>query len=708
MSQHKQDSDISDGGSLLALLNLGLNFNKAKAEEEENKQDQKSKKNKTIYVPEKRLMISVDQGIHGANNEGLKKWSKAHERTESNNTKHGCNNIGSKAYAAHVTNLFKDENCGKKISLNPKIREILDKPSSEITPIEMLQSSVTIVSRTNKYNPLTEVPINQINLNFIDPIYNNAKYYNDPKPATPLGKALWDKFSFDKDKPGTVTATPVSEKRHIEIMDSITTPDISKNHHVFLSTTYPEVLEAGTEIEFGLSDMEIKLENGIINIEVKPKNIPGFNYSTIQAVPFDLLHFNNPDIHDKMEATISVYNKQKKEEFERKLLEKNINEEESEKANEVYKNQPDYLTIIELDGNFRKYDGKNNKNEYKTKQIPKNDLENEIKNYNLSCKIEEKGAYNKEGWVSLDKQKLKDLFNDAEFVDKLTNYDHLNGHNLNRNNKNTTRVPPPTKKQKGGDFNLNSIYPNTRFHTNYDSELDKEVPPLLQKSETKYDDWKEHIRGPIDWVQNNFRQKLKSKYRIDTKSPKPNITSPKSNINLIIEDDSDDDDDDYFDDESEKSDEESEQFEKSEESDEESEQDDTDNNSSIKIGGGISGQSSSTTQEIPIERIEPESIPRRGSVAEYANKDKIIRALDNLVASVKYHEALDDALENLYKVHGLIGTTVFKSIYSSLTIENKVKYFKLHLNTVYLFDDDDVDEGSKFLRAYNACINEAN
>ena len=26
----------------------------------------------------------------------------------------------------------------------------------------------------------------------------------------------------------------------------------------------------------------------------------------------------------------------------------------------------------------------------------------------------------------------------------------------------------------------------------------------------------------------------------------------------------------------------------------------------------------------------------------------------------------------------------------------------------YLFDDDDVDEGSKFLRAYNACINPPN
>ena len=596
----------------------------------------------------------------------------------------------------------------------------------------MLQSSVTIVSRTDKYNPLSEYPINQINLNFIDPIYNNAKYYNDPKQPTPIGKALWDKFSFDKDKPGTVTVTPVSEKRHIEIMDSITTPDISKNHMVFLSTTYPEVLEAGTEIEFGLIEMDINIENGRINIEVNPKNIPGFNYSTIQAVPFDLLHFNNPDIHDKMEATISVYNKQKKEEFERKLLEKNINEEESGKANEVYKNQPDYLTIIELDGNFRKYDGKNIKNEYKTKHIPKNDVQNEVTNYNLSCKIEEKGAYNKEGWVSLDKQKLKDLFNDTEFVDKLTNYDHLNGHNLNRNNKNTTRVPPPTKKKEGGDFNLNSIYPNTRFHTNYDSELDKEVSPLLQKSETKYDDWKEHIRGPIDWVQHNFREKLKSKYRIPSKSskpnitsskpnitsskpnitsPKPNITSPKPNINLIIEDDGDDDDDDYFDDESEQFDEESEQFEQSEqseESDEESEQDDTDNNGSIKIGGGISGQSSSTTQEIPIERIEPESVPRRGSVAEYANKDKIIRALDNLVSNEKYHEALDDALENLYKVHGLIGPTVFKSIYSLLTIENKVKNFKLHLNAIYLFDTDDVDEGSKFLRAYNACINPPN
>ena len=78
MNQHKQDSDISNAGSLLALCDLGLNFNKAKAEEEENKQDQKSRKNKTQYIPELRLIISVDQGIHGANNEGLKKWKVTH------------------------------------------------------------------------------------------------------------------------------------------------------------------------------------------------------------------------------------------------------------------------------------------------------------------------------------------------------------------------------------------------------------------------------------------------------------------------------------------------------------------------------------------------------------------------------------------------------------------------------------------------------
>ena len=268
MSKTKQTSDISDAGSLLALGNLGLNFNNAKAEEEENKQDQKSKRNLTLYDPVNRLSISIDQGIHGANKERLKQWSNLHHRTASHNSKHGCHNMGAKAYAAYVTNFFKDENllgdenCDTTISLNPKIKQILDKSPDERTPIEILQTTVTVVSRSDEYNPLNNVAVNQINLDFITPIYDNVKYCNEPQQATPLSLALWDKLSFNKDEPGTVTVTPSSEMRDLEIMDCLTTSDISKNHHVFLSNTYSGILEDGTKIEVGL----IKININHINI----------------------------------------------------------------------------------------------------------------------------------------------------------------------------------------------------------------------------------------------------------------------------------------------------------------------------------------------------------------------------------------------------------------------------------------------------------
>ena len=106
-----------------------------------------------------------------------------------------------------------------------------------------------------------------------------------------------------------------------------------------------------------------------------------------------------------------------------------------------------------------------------------------------------------------------------------------------------------------------------------------------------------------------------------------------------------------------------------------------------------------------IERIEPEIIHRRESLAEYANKDKIIRALDNLISRPQYHEVLDNALENQFKVHRLIDLDVFHDIYSKLTIQQKVEIYKKKLNIKYLFDTDLVDEGSVFLREYNACIN---
>jgi hypothetical protein len=106
------------------------------------------------------------------------------------------------------------------------------------------------------------------------------------------------------------------------------------------------------------------------------------------------------------------------------------------------------------------------------------------------------------------------------------------------------------------------------------------------------------------------------------------------------------------------------------------------------------------------EIIEPDIVYRSESLAEYVNKLKINKALNNWISSPQHHVKLNDALENLYKVHRLIDLGVFTSIYSKLKIEEKVEIFKEHLNNKYIIDTDIVDEGSKFLRAYNSCINE--
>ena len=106
------------------------------------------------------------------------------------------------------------------------------------------------------------------------------------------------------------------------------------------------------------------------------------------------------------------------------------------------------------------------------------------------------------------------------------------------------------------------------------------------------------------------------------------------------------------------------------------------------------------------EIIEPEIVYRSNSLAEYVNKLKINKALNNWISRPQHHVKLNDALENLYKVHRLIDLGVFTSIYSKLKIEEKAEIFKEHLNNKYIIDTDIVDEGSKFLRAYNSCINE--
>ena len=227
MNQHKQDSDISDAGSLLALCDLGLNFNKAKAEEE-NKQDKKSKKNKTQYdtqgdishsgtilellyygfvfitalieaidnstdkkatkikivIDESNEMIYIiDNGI-GANKLDLKRFSTISEISSAANDKNGLFDKGAKFMLAYFTQLYQNKKDEKEENNN----------ANNLIK-NMFSNTIYAISKSDDYDRLRDRPISHIEVDFLKAI-NGGLYKNDPQDANPLTEEIWKKLSL--------------------------------------------------------------------------------------------------------------------------------------------------------------------------------------------------------------------------------------------------------------------------------------------------------------------------------------------------------------------------------------------------------------------------------------------------------------------------------------------------------------------------------
>jgi len=304
------DSDISDGGTLNALLDIGLDLPTALAEAKENQQDQEATNSKTMYDPVNHLLFEIDNGKHGANNEKLKNMSKTHFRTKSDNSKHGCHNAGFKEFAMFFTDGFSIMQDGEKI-LDPEIKKNLDKPVSERSPLEKMKISVCVISKTDEFDPVEECPLNQINMDYISPIFYGGKYKNEPVQATPLSKALWNEFSIDPTKPGTIIIVPVCKKIHNELMTCLSTKDVSKNLPLFLSKTYNKLLSGEIiDITFECIDFDIKIENDI-QINISSVNIPGLDTNMLRAISFDPLHLTKIDSKYQMSVDIIIFEKDK-------------------------------------------------------------------------------------------------------------------------------------------------------------------------------------------------------------------------------------------------------------------------------------------------------------------------------------------------------------------------------------------------------------
>ena len=472
---NNENSDINDGGALLSLLDIEFDNNTVISESVDNKLDQKSKHNRMLYDPTNRMLINSDQGIHGASRENLRKISKLHHRKSADTESHGLKCVGQKAHDFYFSDLYRDAEYSDRPVIDPNIQAIWEKSSRERTPIESLIIASRYISKTDELEDVNDEGLNCISLNVIPVVFQDAQYKNEPTTAGLLDKALWNAFSIDPKKPGTVSFAHVCQKRHEELMSSFTTFDIEKSLPLFLSTHYHhQIVSDNVKMEIGLVSFDIKNENG--SLEIKKEII-----KLKEIIPFNPLHFDRIEPKHKTSGAFIIYKKNKNI----ALLDNEREQYESEpKEKIIFKNvNNEFFKMVE-----DKKSSKENKYLVKVENI-----ELETKYYIEFGKVDHKGTYEHE-WKNKDDVILEQVFECSQ--QKLKNKPSLNGSYTIRNKKLINHSNPPNKSS--GDFSVRKAYKNCRFERTYNSIIDEYIPPLLNKSKLAWHNVHEGLRDFID------------------------------------------------------------------------------------------------------------------------------------------------------------------------------------------------------------------
>ena len=734
---NNENSDINDGGALLSLLDIEFNNNTAISENVDNKLDQKSKHNRMLYDPDNRILISIDQGIHGASKEKLIKISKLHHRKPANVESQGLKGVGEKGYVFHFSDLFRNPEYSDTPVIDPNIQNILDKPIKERTPIENLRLAPRYISKTDEFDDDNDTGFNSISLNVIPVVFQNAQYKNVPTTMGPFDMALWDAFSIDPKKPGTISFTHVSQKRHEELMLSLSTFDIQKNLPLFFSTHYHEFLSNNTKMEIGLVSFDIKNENRLLVIK---KDI----IKLTQIIPFDPLHFVSIEPKHKTSGTIIIYKKNKNINL---LDNERLQYESEQKEKFIYKNDNDEFFKIVEDKTSSK---ENNKSLVKIENI-----EEERKYYIEIGKVNHKGTYEHD-WKFNDDIILEKIFECSQ--GKIKNKPSLNGSYTIRNKKQINHSNPPNKSS--GDFSVRKAYKNCRFERSYESTIDEYIPPLLNKSKLAWHNVHEELRDLIDLVEKNFREKIGKMYKLPTK---PIDVKPKK-ISVIIESDSESDSDDcYYESEDNsivssakkpntvsknkevstakpkilttpdpivnkiRDNESISSVSSSDESENEVltnqvQSEKPDNQAqSVALGNQLANisltvseqandsASNSDSESSNSSRIEafPTISNRKASKAEYVCKKDFMAQLNSWEQREdhKSQAELNIQLRTLFKEYTILHEYSFEIIFNKLTIKDKIEIIIIQINSKYLYDTDRIEGGINFHRAYNQHVN---
>lgn len=721
---NNENSDINDGGALLSLLDIEFDNNTAISENFDNKLAKhiKSKNNRMIYDPNNRILISADQGIHGASKERLRKISKLHHRTPANIESHGLKGIGEKGYAFHFSDLYRDSEYSDRPVIDPNIQAIFDKHPRERTPIESLRIASRYISKTDELEDVNDEGLNCISLNVIPVVFQNAQYKNETTPAGLLDKALWNAFSIDPKKPGTISFVHVCQKRHEELMASFTSVDIEKSLSLFLSTHYHhQIVSENVKMEIGLVSFDIKNENG--SLEIKKEII-----RLKEIIPFDPLHFDRIEPKHKTSGTFLIYKKNKNI----ALLDIERLQYESEPKDKIiFKNENGEFFKMMID----KAPSKENKYLVKVE-----DIEEEIKYYIEFGKVHHKGTYEHD-WKNKDDVILEEVFECSQ--QKLKNKPSLNGSYTNRNKKLINHSNPPNKSS--GDFSIRKAYKNCRFERTYDSTIDEYIPPLLNKSKLAWNNLHEGLRDFIDLVEKEFREKIGKMY-LPTKpkssggsSKKPSVkieSDSESNYDYYSETDDisiasstktpnpvqknkevstnkpkivkkqitkpdkvilDSDDEDSVSSVSSSSESENEVLINQTQSVQTIDQV---TNISLTLSESACSSDSESSHSSKIEAF-PTLTNRKANKVECICKKDFILELENWEQKENLHDELNIQLRILFKEYNILHEYSFEVIFNKLTIKDKIEIIINHINKKYPFEKDPIGGGINFHRAYN-------
>jgi hypothetical protein len=302
-------SQISNGGSLMALMDLEFNNNSVISEKLDNMTDRKSQENILYLDIDNRLCFATDKSLHGASIQRLNEISCLHHRKSANVESQGLKNVGEKAFGVYATNLFCDtdhvptEENPAAHTIDKEIKKIFDKSEDERTSIEELKIAPRYISHTDEYAGKNDTGFNTQVLNFIPPVHYGGEYNNTPTTSGGLDMGIWKAFMPNTEILGTVGIMPYCKKSWNELLASLENKDIEENLLVFLSTVYHKFLSSGTKIIIKkIKNLKITETNRVFDVTFDITE-------TIEIHPFDPLHFDDVEDKHKTSGSALIYKK---------------------------------------------------------------------------------------------------------------------------------------------------------------------------------------------------------------------------------------------------------------------------------------------------------------------------------------------------------------------------------------------------------------